>query len=106
MQTNLITTAEFEEVSFDHVDFVVALSVKEEMSAYETGLVDAKDGEPFAPEMMWVKPVDMLNYSLGFLEVRPDCQPASAMADSITAEFEMDAHLERENMRRQMALAW
>jgi hypothetical protein len=50
------------------------------LAAYAVGREDAESGEPFAPEMLYVKSQDMYDYSIGFLSVRPDCAPALAMA--------------------------
>ncbi len=99
MQTNLITTAEFEEVSFDHVDFVVALSVREELDAYSLGMADARDNLGFVPEMYFVKQVDMLNFALGYLEVKPDDPFAGAMANELFDVMERDADADRQEMR-------
>jgi hypothetical protein len=46
------------------------------LTAYAVGREDAEKGEPYCPEMLYIKPQDIYDYSIGFLSVRPDCVPA------------------------------
>lgn len=55
------------------------------LAAYAVGREDAEQGEPFAPEMLYVKALNKYEYALGFLSVQPFCAAALAMA----SEFEL-----------------
>ena len=50
------------------------------LAAYAVGREDAASGDPFAPEMLYVKPQDMYDYAIGFLSARPDCVAAEDVA--------------------------
>jgi hypothetical protein len=50
------------------------------LTAYAVGKEDAELGEPYCPEMLYVKMQDIYDYSIGFLSVRPDCVPAEETA--------------------------
>lgn len=68
------------------VQTVPALDDTPMMTAYNVGIMDAEDKEPFAPEMFYVKKSDMYDYALGTLSIRPDCYPAQALAEKYEAE--------------------
>lgn len=47
---------------------------------FQVGVMDADEGWPFAPEEYFMSRLQKYEYSVGFLSIRPDCQPALAMA--------------------------
>lgn len=77
--------------------------------AYRCGAEDAAAGEPYCPEMLFIRDREMLDYTLGFLSVRPDCRPAQVWfeqfveADGYEQEAAFDQMLA---VRESMTGAW
>ena len=47
---------------------------------YQMGRMAARDGDPFAPEMFYARWSAKYEFAIGFLDIRPDCEPAQAFA--------------------------